>query len=78
MLNDNTVAAWNNNSLTWLGLDPMTIWLWVQYAVTEVSSVVLYCYGFMLYRESVKNSWFIKLEIKIVYQDIRPFLNNIL
>jgi hypothetical protein len=39
----------------------MTTSEWVQYATTELIHTVLYCYGFMLLNEDIKNTWFVKL-----------------
>jgi hypothetical protein len=38
----------------------------VQHAATETTRIVLYCGGFASLKEDIKNTWFVKLEIKIV------------
>jgi len=44
----------------------MILYSEVQYAKPEITSIVVSCYGVVLFKEEIKNTRFVNLEFKIV------------
>jgi hypothetical protein len=38
----------------------------VQHTAIELTYIVLHCYGYVLLKEYVKNTWSVNLEVKVV------------
>jgi hypothetical protein len=54
-------AAWNKKNLTQPGFNPMTNCVWVEYDATELIHVMLHCYWPTVFKEDIKNTWFVQI-----------------
>jgi hypothetical protein len=62
-------------TLTQPGSDYMIILIWVQHAITELTCIELYYYGFKLLTKDIKNMCFVSKKLKL-FSMINIFFMN--